>query len=49
MISVLSGGTLRCNNPLQPPGHGVNEILQVLRDDHLDDPEPLDLLDPLIL
>ncbi len=44
MISVLSGGTQPFNNLLQPPGHAVHELLQVLGVVHLDDPEPLDLL-----
>jgi hypothetical protein len=43
-ISVLSGDPLPQNNLLQLPGHAVHELGLV----HLDDPEPLDLLDPLI-
>ncbi len=48
MISVLSGGTQPRNNLLQPLGHAAHELLQVLGVVHFDDPEPLDLLDPLI-
>ncbi len=44
-ISVLSGDPLPQNNLLLPPGHVVHELGLV----HLDDPEPLDPLDPLIL
>ncbi len=48
-LSTWSGGTLPLNNLLQPLGHAVHELLRVLQVVHLYDPEPLDLLDPMIL